>query len=258
MNDVRPLIFVDLDDTLFQTARKMPADVERHVATVDIVGNANGYMTRVQKNFADWLLAHSDVVPVTARSVEAFSRVKLPFTSGAICSHGGAMLDASGRLDCDWNEQMKQTLAGYQMRLHELSAATLAIGQELGVSLRGWVVEEARLFHYVVTKHNESDDSVLDRVLAQVQARGLLDGMHVHGNGNNLAFLPDGLAKRFAVQEWLRRDRAVNGERPVLGFGDSITDLGFMEECHWWATPARSQLARLFAGVQPASDTPHE
>ncbi|MEG5264702.1 trehalose phosphatase [Pseudomonas sp. JDS28PS106] len=258
MNDVRPLIFVDLDDTLFQTARKMPADVERHVATVDIVGNANGYMTRVQKTFADWLLAHSDVVPVTARSVEAFSRVKLPFTSGAICSHGGAMLDATGRLDCDWNEQMKQTLAGYQMRLHELSAATLAIGQELGISLRGWVVEEARLFHYVVTKHNESDDSVLDRVLAQVQARGLLDGMHVHGNGNNLAFLPDGLAKRFAVQEWLRRDRAVNGERPVLGFGDSITDLGFMEECHWWATPARSQLARLFASIQPASDTPHE
>ena len=32
MNDVRPLIFVDLDDTLFQTARKTPADIEKHVA----------------------------------------------------------------------------------------------------------------------------------------------------------------------------------------------------------------------------------
>ena len=249
MNDVRPLIFVDLDDTLFQTARKTPADIDKHVATLDISGNANGYMTNVQKSFAHWLLAHSDVVPVTARSVEAYSRVKLPFTAGAICSHGGVMLDVVGRVDKDWHEQMKQTLAAYQTRLHELSAATLAIGQDMGVSLRGWVVEEARLFHYVVTKHNENDDSILTRVLAEVQARGLLDDMHVHGNGNNLAFLPNGLAKRYAVQEWLLRDKAVNGERPVLGFGDSITDLGFMDECHWWATPARSQLARMFVGA---------
>ncbi len=249
MNDVRPLIFVDLDDTLFQTARKTPADIEKHVATLDISGNANGYMTNVQKSFAHWLLAHSDVVPVTARSVEAYSRVKLPFTAGAICSHGGVMLDVVGRVDKDWHEQMKQTLAAYQTRLHELSAAALAIGQDMGVSLRGWVVEEARLFHYVVTKHNENDDSILTRVLAEVQARGLLDDMHVHGNGNNLAFLPNGLAKRYAVQEWLRRDKAVSGERPVLGFGDSITDLGFMDECHWWATPARSQLARMFVGA---------
>ncbi|RMN34609.1 hypothetical protein ALQ61_02932 [Pseudomonas coronafaciens pv. zizaniae] len=249
MSNDRPLIFVDLDDTLFQTARKTPADIEKHVATLDVSGNANGYMTNVQKSFAHWLLAHSDVVPVTARSVEAYSRVKLPFAAGAICSHGGVMLDVIGRLDHDWNEQMKQTLAAYQSRLHELSATTLAIGQELGFSLRGWVVEEAQLFHYVVTKHNESDDSILVKVLAEVQARGLLDGMHIHGNGNNLAFLPEGLAKRYAVQEWLRRDRAVNGERPVLGFGDSITDLGFMDECDWWATPARSQLAKMFVGA---------
>ncbi|BAP43469.1 trehalose phosphatase [Pseudomonas sp. 21LCFQ02] len=246
MSNPRPLILVDLDDTLFQTARKTAPGIEKHPATVDISGNPNGYMTNVQQSFVNWMLANADVVPVTARSVEAYSRVKLPFTQGAICSHGGVMLDAGGRVDQDWNEQMKQTLAGYQMRLHELCAATLAIGQELGFSLRGWVVEEARLFHYVVTKHNESDDRILERVLAEVQTRGLLDGMHVHGNGNNLAFLPDGLAKRYAVQEWLRRDRAVHGERPVLGFGDSITDLDFMNECHWWATPARSQLARVF------------
>ncbi|WP_439850558.1 trehalose phosphatase [Pseudomonas syringae] len=249
MSNDRPLIFVDLDDTLFQTARKTPADIEKHVATLDVSGNANGYMTNVQKSFAHWLLAHSDVVPVTARSVEAYSRVKLPFTAGAICSHGGVILDVMGRLDPAWNEQMKLTLAVYQSRLPELSAVTLAIGQEMGFSLRGWVVEEAQLFHYVVTKHNESDDGILTQVLAEVQARGLLDDMHVHGNGNNLAFLPEGLAKRYAVQEWLRRDKAINGERPVLGFGDSITDLGFMDECHWWATPARSQLAKMFVGA---------
>ncbi|PCE29954.1 trehalose phosphatase [Burkholderia ubonensis] len=249
MSSNRPLVLVDLDDTLFQTARKMPEGAPRTPATVDVHGQPNGYMTPVQQAFISWLLASADVVPVTARSVEAYSRVKLPFTHGAICSHGGVILHADGTLDQDWHGRMAEALRNFQDRLPALSETTLQIGRELGYALRGWVVEEAGLRHYVVTKHNESDDAVLARVLAEVQARGLLDGMHIHANGNNLAFLPDGLAKRLAAREWLRRDRALNGERPVLGFGDSITDLGFMDLCHMWATPARSQLAKAAEGL---------
>ncbi|TVT85196.1 trehalose phosphatase [Pseudomonas sp. H3(2019)] len=245
MGSKRPLMLIDLDDTLFQTARKMPQGSARHTATLDVEGQPNGYMSSVQKNFVEWLLASADVVPVTARSVEAYSRVKLPFVAGAVCSHGGVILQPDGALDRDWHGQMTDALAAYQNRLPALSAATLAIGKEMGFSLRGWVVEEQGLLNYVVTKHNESDDSVLQKVLAEVQARGLLDDMHIHGNGNNLAFLPNGLSKRLAVQELLRRDRVVNGERPVLGFGDSVTDLGFMNECNFWATPSNSQLAKV-------------
>ena len=245
MSSKRPLILIDLDDTLFQTARKMPEGSARHTATLDVDGQPNGYMSAVQKTFVEWLLESADVVPVTARSVEAYSRVQLPFVAGAVCSHGGVILQPDGTLDRDWHGQMTEVLAAYQSRLPALSAATLAIGEEMGFSLRGWVVEEQGLLNYVVTKHNESDDSVLQKVLAEVQARGLVEGMHIHGNGNNLAFLPNGLAKRHAVEELLRRDRAAHGERPVLGFGDSVTDLGFMNECNFWATPANSQLAKV-------------
>ncbi|HHH9441292.1 TPA: trehalose phosphatase [Pseudomonas aeruginosa] len=249
MSSNRPLVLVDLDDTLFQTARKMPENTPRTPATLDVHGQPNGYMNPVQQAFISWLLASADVVPVTARSVEAYSRVRLPFTHGAICSHGGVILRPDGSLDQDWHGQMAEVLWTFQDRLPSLSESTLKIGNELGLSLRGWVVEEEGLRHYVVTKHNESDDSVLAKVLAEVQARGLLNGMHIHANGNNLAFLPHGLAKRLAVQELLRRDQAMNGERPVLGFGDSITDLGFMDLCHMWATPSRSQLAKVVEGL---------
>lgn len=242
----RPLVFVDLDDTLFQTARKM-GDEPRHTATLDVAGNPNGYMNAVQKHFVEWLLAGAEVVPVTARSVEAYQRVQLPFAHGAICAHGGVILAAGGSLDRDWHALMSSQLAAEQARLPALSETTLAIGAELGYSLRGWVVEEAGLANYVVTKHNEDSDAVLEHVLAEVRARNLLDGLYVHGNGNNLAFLPLALQKREAVREWIRRDRALHGERPMLGFGDSLSDLGFMGECHWWGTPARSQLAASFA-----------
>lgn len=247
MANNRPLVFVDLDDTLFQTARKMGAE-ERHVATLDVNGDPNGYMRNTQKAFAEWLLASADVVPVTARSIEAYSRVKLPFTCGAICSHGGAMLGPDRCLDSDWHTQMRENLGDYQDRLHDLSRCILEIGLQLGISLRGWVVEEEGLATYVVTKHNEHADDVLKRVLAEVQSRDLLQGLYIHGNGNNLAFIPNELSKRAAVVEWLRRDKVLHGERPVLGFGDSISDLGFMSECHWWGTPQKGQLADLVCG----------
>ncbi|MFP3504448.1 trehalose phosphatase [Burkholderia sp. SIMBA_062] len=249
MSGNRPLAFVDLDDTLFQTVRKMTEGGPRTPATLDAQGQPNGFMDPVQHAFINWLLATADVVPVTARSVEAYGRVMLPFAEGAICSHGGVMLRRDGSSDPTWHGRMAESLRAFQDRLPALSEATLRIGKELGYSLRGWVVEQEGLRHYVVVKHNDTDDSVLAEVLIEVQSRRMLEGMHVHTNGNNLAFLPVGLSKRVAVQEWLRRDREIHGERPVLGFGDSITDLGYLDLCHMWATPARSQLAKRVAGL---------
>lgn len=239
----RPLIFVDLDDTLFQTAHKMPDGLPRIPVTTDIDGRPNGYMSKVQHMFLHWLLDCADVVPVTARSVEAYRRVRLPFVRGAICSHGGTLLGPEGSCDREWRMRMSRILQPFHDRLPALSEEVLLLGEALGYSLRSWVVAEDGLRHYAVTKHNESDDTLLADVLARVQSQGLLAGMWVHRNGNNLAFLPSGLSKQAAVQEWLRRDRSVRGERPVIGLGDSISDLGFMDLCHLWATPSGSQLA---------------
>lgn len=245
MSSNRPLIFVDLDDTLFQTAGKMPHGRPKVPVTIDVDGRPNGYMNSVQQMFLHWLLDCADVVPVTARSVEAYQRVRLPFAHGAICSHGGTLLGSQGSCDRDWHLRMSQILHPFHTRLPALSEAVLLIGEALGYSLRSWVVAEDELRHYVVIKHNESDDALLADVLRGVQSQGLLTGMWVHRNGNNLAFLPNGLTKRQAVQEWLRRDQLAHGERPVMGFGDSISDLGFMDLCHLWATPSGSQLAGL-------------
>jgi len=243
----RPLIFTDLDDTLFQTGRKMPKFAERHPASYDAEGNPSGYMSNVQKSFAEWLFANADVIPVTARSMEVCARVSLPFTHGAICSHGAIILGKDG-VDESWSRTMARDLTRYQSLLPELSRRTLEVGKRLGFSLRGWVVQEEGMGCYVVTKHNDMTDYVLQALANEMSRLGLLDGFYIHRNGNNLAFLPSPLNKRHAVSELIRRDREINGERPILGLGDSLSDLPFMNECHWWATPAIGQIASHLEG----------
>lgn len=49
MSSNRPLVFVDLDDTLFQTARKM-GDEPRFAATLDVDGQPNGFMSADRKS----------------------------------------------------------------------------------------------------------------------------------------------------------------------------------------------------------------
>lgn len=245
----RPLALVDLDDTLFQTARKMVDGIGFHPASFDVNHQVSGYMSDVQKSFVEWLLATTDVVPVTARSAEAFGRVRLGFTRGAVCSHGAVILDGDGTVNAEWHAKIGVLLSGFQDRLPALCANALEIGEQLDISLRGWVVEEGQQQHYVVIKHNTGVDTDLVRICEELKARGLIEGMHHHINGNNLALLPNGLAKRVAVEHVLNIDLAQNGARPVLGFGDSITDLGFMELCTFWSTPSGSQLARKVAGA---------
>lgn len=246
----RPLVFVDLDDTLFQTPRKM-ADGERFAVAFDVAGQAISYMTPIQKQFVEWLLQTADVIPVTARGVETYRRVDLPFCHGAICAHGGVLLSETGELDVAWQARMQALLRDEQARLPVLADTLLQLGRDNGLTLRTWVETGAGLNLYAVVKHQQMQDSVLHTVLALAQSQRLIDGLSVHLNGNNLAFLPECLGKQAAVREWIRRDQERFGERVYLGFGDSLTDLGFLGECHWWGTPQRGQLARqIFEGLQ--------
>ena len=239
----KPLFLIDLDDTILQTARKMSPEDVRHVAALDKHGQPLSFTNNTQRAFIDWLLTTADVVPVTARSVDAFKRVQLPFSQGAICAHGAVMLNANGEIDAIWHNHTKQQLEKYRVDLSEIQQRLVQIGESLGLSLRTWIVEEEGIATYALAKHNNQGDDVLISVENKLKQVMELSDFYIHRNANNLAVLPNALHKKFAVQEWLRRDREQHGERPILGFGDSLSDMGFLQECHWWATPRQGQLA---------------
>ena len=109
--NVKPLIFVDLDDTLFQTHRKSTPTPLHKIATTDKLGEPLSYMLPKQQIFVNWLLESAEVIPVTARSVEALQRVHIPFQHGAVCSHGGTILGANKQVDQEWLVLQQQATA---------------------------------------------------------------------------------------------------------------------------------------------------
>ena len=89
---IRAIALVDLDDTLFQTLRKCPPDVPADRLTplgFARDGSPLSYATPRQMQFLEWLAETTHLVPVTARSLDALRRARIPFRA-AVCAHWSA------------------------------------------------------------------------------------------------------------------------------------------------------------------------
>ncbi|MFU7617224.1 hypothetical protein ACNAPE_28765, partial [Klebsiella pneumoniae] len=101
----KPVVFSDLDDTLFQTRRKMVDELALEpfrTGALDRSLTPRSFMTEEQAMLVDWLLEHADLIPVTARGTEEISRVQIPFRSWAVTTHGAVILRPDGTPDSDW------------------------------------------------------------------------------------------------------------------------------------------------------------
>ena len=72
----------------------------------------------------------------------------------------------------------------------------------------------------------------------------VLEHCYVHINGNNLAILPKFVSKQKAVEFFINKYDP-NRERAILGWGDSLSDAGFLGCCDWFGMPRNSQLDKF-------------
>ena len=157
----RLVIFIDLDDTLLQTAAKCPPGEEVKPVAVDRAGRALSFMTRAQQRLLEFWRAMGTVIPVTGRTDDALARVAIAFNSWRITHHGAVIRQPDGRLPEWWSARIQPLLAAAQPSLQECAARL-----EAGAATGGYRVSRhsvAEWLSYVSVKADE-DGVALSRV----------------------------------------------------------------------------------------------
>ena len=238
--------FADLDDTLFQTRRKLPGVDPRTLtpATVNTRGEAHSFCTPAQTELLRLLACGGvTVIPVTGRDLAAMARVTLPFTSWRIVDHGLTLVAPGGEVDAEWAGHVRERLHDLQDALAAATAHLETHAARLGCRLTRHHAHD--LPFMTVLKHPDAHADALEELQLRWESfltdQGL-DSLKIIANANNVSVLPRSLGKLEAVQHL--RQRQFPDAVLTLGLGDSLSDLAFMSACDFAITPPRGQLLR--------------
>ncbi|MGO1490932.1 MAG: HAD hydrolase family protein [Psychrobacter sp.] len=259
---IKPYALMDLDDTLFQTQRKIDAwnlptaeSANLVYATVNKQGEPLSFMSQRQSSLFNWLLSSTELIAVTARDRSEVQRVKLPFDSWQVLTHGAIILTPDGELLNTWQQHMHIALAPLQDKLNQLSQLFANHSQNdssqliftphtdgFHKHLNHKDAEKETLIIYLAIKHAKKNHQALVELAEQLPKliRDFDRDFYVHVNANNLAILPHAVHKRHAVQFLL--ENHLDDQRPSFGFGDSLADLPFLQLLDWYGTPNHGQL----------------
>lgn len=245
----KPYALMDLDDTLFQTKRKLTADNQALICTsVNKQGEPLSFFTPKQATFFHWLSVHTTLIPVTARDTSEIQRVKLPFGDAKVLTHGAVILDKCNQPNNTWQKHIKQHL---ELQQSSLQNATWLLDDinKLESKLLGKTAlhitphmdkfDDKKLVIYLAVKHTQKKHSVLETLATRLSYE-LPESFYVHYNANNLAILPKSIHKQHAV-EFLMGNHFIK-DVPTFGFGDSLADLPFLRRLDWYGTPNKGQL----------------
>lgn len=240
-------LFADLDDTLFQSLEKCRGDLLEPTAFLKD-GSPISYSTAAQRAFFAFAQDGMTIIPATARNRDAFSRVRLPFSSYAVLNYGGMVLEPGGAVDAEWLGRMRAAMHAALPGLQELAALIDAHAARTGFGGRARIIEDNATPFYLVLKDPQKVAASLVPFEEEVVQPWLDAGKRdyfIHRNGNNLAILPNALNKVHAVTYVTERLRAEHGDIITFGMGDSRSDARFMAACDYAIVPSRTQLAGL-------------
>ncbi|HPF58559.1 MAG TPA: haloacid dehalogenase [Candidatus Competibacteraceae bacterium] len=233
----RVIVFLDLDDTILQTALKCPPDQPLAPAAFNRAGEVLSFMTRAQQRLLGFWLEQGVVIPVTGRTDDALARVAIAFTSWRITHHGAVIRQPDGSLPAWWFAEVQPALVAAQPLLRNLSIH-LSAGAAGDYRVSNHSVD--KWLTYISVKADD-DGGTLTRLALQLEQAGLPPELALHCNGNNLALTVRGAQKQDAVR---RVAAELQREGPIvtIGAGDSLTDLPFMQSCDFALTPRGSQI----------------
>jgi HAD superfamily hydrolase (TIGR01484 family) len=236
---VNTIVFTDLDDTLFQTQRKISDGIELVPATLDRDGLPHSFQTPTQTRLLKWLET-ATLIPVTGRNPQAFARVQMRFDSWAVLDHGATLLEPGGALSLAWRERILALLEPQQVALQEAAKTADGLNRAYGLGCEIHTDRAYDMPFMVVIKHPQRDVNALQALAKLWRDHTKSLGLWFFANDNNLSLIADGVNKEQAVT-WL-----LEHLQPDLSFGcgDSIADVPFMNRCDFVISPRQSQWLR--------------
>lgn len=244
-------LFADLDDTLFQSLEKCGGQDALQPAAFLKDGSPISYTTAAQRAFIAFAQDGMTMIPATARNLDAFERVDLPFTSYAVLDYGGIVLNPDRSVDQAWLARMRDAMRAALPGLQELAGLIDAWAARTGYGGRARLIEDFATPFYLVIKDPDRIGARLAPIEHEV-VQPWIDGgrdYFIHRNGNNLAILPNALDKSHAVAYVTDKLRREHGDILTFGIGDSRSDARFMAACDYAIVPSRTQLAGLTLGT---------
>ncbi len=241
----KKFLFVDLDDTLFQSRRKCPDDVPLTPAAYLKDGTAHSFLTPLQYGVLGFLQREMVVIPVTARSADAYARVRLGFMDRAVVNYGGLILGRDGTPDIAWLERSRNLASADANHLEFIRETIIDWASMQGDSIRVRIIADLSVPFYVCAKCEEGSETALDCIEALARSRwpATDESVRIHRNGSNLSVLPRWLDKQHAVVHLIKQLRQEYGEIATFGMGDSLSDVGFMTACDYALIPGASQIS---------------
>jgi hydroxymethylpyrimidine pyrophosphatase-like HAD family hydrolase len=258
------LIFIDLDDTLFQTSAKHPSGSTRITATHDHHGKPNSFMTPAQQQFLEFLTQDTAiapiVIPTTGRTTHAFARVvpsvRAGFCNHRILEHGALILNPDNQPDTAWLSRTADAVVAHRAALEsahvalQAIAATITLDFGLECTQRLHMLEHPALPApvgpiYSLLKANKLDVVALAALHTALPA---LDAQYpelaVFAQGRAVTIMPKLLSKAAAVKHLIAQLKP----RLTIGVGDARSDADFLACCDYAMVPQRSQLQALWSG----------
>ncbi|MGV8122670.1 MAG: hypothetical protein AB2L14_23160 [Candidatus Xenobiia bacterium LiM19] len=236
-------VFLDLDDTIFQTERKCHDSDILYPAACSKDGCPLSFMTQKQHLFFSHILCNAVVIPATARNLDAFRRVSLPFSHEAIIDFGGVILTEDGTPDKKWDGTIRTQALSVKKDLHELHSAIGEFSLKEDLKVRSRIISDFDMDLYIVSKHDGSHPDSLDRLHRYYMQNLKHPGMYIHYNDNNLSIIPRFINKASAVSHLIEGYSARTCETIVtVGMADSVSDVPFMSLCDYCIIPKNSQI----------------
>lgn len=243
---MKKFLFVDLDDTLFQTSKKCLDQHDLQPVAFLKDGAPISYMSDKQRALFGLLEREMTLIPATARNLDAFSRVDLPFDNHAVIDYGGVILLPGGQPDQHWLAHTRAQMVLAHSGLHAVRQLIDEHAIAHGMRGRARLVEDFATPFYALIKDPDGNEDTLRHIESAVLRPWIAAAGRdywIHRNGNNLAVLPNSLNKRHAVCYLQQQLRTEFGAILSIGMGDSRSDAGFMAACDYAMLPQRSQLA---------------